>query len=100
MDVADLKLARKLLALFSAQDYRQRAFDRYWPLAGPVNVFLECAEGEREQALAKALLVALEEVLRDAAPRDVSDQAAAVSVTLGVEPWRMRPHRPRCRRRP
>lgn len=72
-------------------------FDRFWLLAGPVETFCEQAEGHLEQEVAKALHMVLDEVLKKSAPKTVGDQAYAVAVTLGVQPWSQRPYRPRRR---
>ena len=80
------KLALKLIETFSWQDPRRRGFERYWPLAGPVETFSEHASGPLEQEMAKALHRALEAVLRQTAPRSFHLVASSVAAFLEPEP--------------
>lgn len=89
------KLALKLVETFSYRDPRQRGFERYWPLAGPLQSFSEHAVGELEQEVAKALQTALEAALRKMAPQSFHMDADTVSLFLDAEPAPPRPYKPR-----
>ncbi len=100
MDVDDRqlrKLAHKLLELFSRQGERRFGFERYWPLAAPVETFSEQAAGELEQKVAKALQDALQAVLRATAPKSFHLDADSVAGFLNAEPYRPRSSRRRRR---
>lgn len=91
-----LKLALKLIEMFSWQDNDARGFQRYWHLAGPLEAFSASAQGRIEQDIANALRAALEGRLRYWAGRSLHEDASAVAEVLGVRPrqrWR-RPRRP------
>ncbi len=93
---ADLhKLALKLIETFSRQDQRQRGFERYWPLVGPLQTFSEHAAGELEQELAKALQNALEAALKRLAPQSFHIDADSVALLLNAKPLTARPYKPR-----
>lgn len=89
------KLALKLVETFSWQDPRQRGFERYWPLAGPVEAFSEHAVGELEQKMAKALQTALEAALKKMAPQSFHMDADTVALFLDAEPVPPKPYKPR-----
>lgn len=96
------KLALKLVETFSYRDPRQRGFERYWPLAGPLQSFSEHAVGELEQEMAKALHTALEAALKKMAPQSFHMDAETVSSFLdaGSAPSTpSKPHRRSYRRR-
>lgn len=86
MNVTDtqlLKLAMKLIEVFSrAREYQTR-FHRYWPLAGRLEAFCASAKGVLEEGVAKALRIALERSLKDAAPHSLHDDADAAATLLG-----------------
>lgn len=48
MDTTNLKLAQKLLEVFSWEKRGGMRFEGYWPLVGPVETFAEQAVGELE----------------------------------------------------
>lgn len=81
------KLAFKLIETFSWQDPRRRGFERYWPLAGPVETFSEQAANPVEQEMAKALHRALEAALRQNSPRSFHLDADSVAAFLDAEPY-------------
>lgn len=85
-------LAQKLIEVFSRAGNHIHRFDRYWPLAGPLEVFSEGVTTPIEDAMAKALRNALEAALRTSAPNAVHPDAEAVATTLGVaarrKPWK------------
>lgn len=81
-----LKLALKLLELFSHQIPNRYGFERYWPLVGPVQSFSEHAHGRLEQDLAKALQIALEDVLQRTAPKSFHMDAPTVAAYLNAPP--------------
>lgn len=89
------KLALKLVETFSYRDPRQRGFERYWPLAGPLQSFSEHAVGELEQQVAKALQIGLEAVLKRTAPQSFHMDADSVALFLNAEPVPPRPSKPR-----
>lgn len=88
------KLARKLVETFSWQDPRQRGFERYWPLAGPLQSFFAHAVGTLEQEVAKALLTALEAALKKMAPHSFHMEADTVATFLDAAPLPPRPRKP------
>jgi hypothetical protein len=77
------KLAEKLIEVFAAERIKEHRFGRYWPLAGALETFSECAVGPLEQDVAKALSIALENRLREVAPRSIQPDASAVGQMLG-----------------
>lgn len=89
------KLALKLIETFSWRDPRQRGFERYWPLAGPVETFSEHAVGMLEQEVAKALQNGLQAALRNTAPHSFAMDAESVGASVGAEPLPPRPYKPR-----
>ena len=96
------KLALKLIETFSWRDSRQRGFERYWPLAGPLETFCAHAVGPLEQDVAKAMQNALEAALRRTAPQSFNIDADSVAQFLAAEPLPDRPgrsKRPYARRR-
>jgi len=80
-------LALKLLETFTHQWPRRYGFERYWPLAAPVESFLEQASNPVEQAVAKALHSALETLLKEYAPKSDHLDAPAVTAFLGAKPY-------------
>lgn len=82
------KLALKLLELFSRQVPGRFGFERYWPLAGPVETFSEQAVGPFEQELAKALQNGLQGILARTAPNSFHQDAPSVAAYLDVKPER------------
>ncbi len=76
----------KLIESFSWQDPRKRGFERYWPLAGPLQTFSEHAVGQLEQEMAKALQNALESAFRKTAPHSFHMDADAVATFLKAKP--------------
>jgi hypothetical protein len=87
------QLALKLIEVFSRQGLRRYGFERYWPLAGPVETFSEHATGQLEQGMAKALQNALESLLRQTAPKSFHQDAMSVASHLNAEPFE--PRRPK-----
>lgn len=79
-----VKAALKLLEAFSWRETYERPFERYWRLKGPVNAFSEVAKGPVEQQLAKALLEALDTLLRSTARDSFHLDAQAVADYLGA----------------
>lgn len=76
------KLALKLIEVFSYQGPRRYGFERYWPLAGPLESFLQQATTPLEEEVAKALQTALEAVLRATARNSFHIDADAVAAHL------------------
>lgn len=86
-------LARKLIETFAAPQ-PGRGFERYWPLAGAVEVFSESVRDRYEERVANALRNALEDVLRRTAPQSMHQEAAAVAFHLSAKSRRRKPWRP------
>lgn len=89
------KLALKLLEIFSYKDPRQRGFERYLPLAGPLQTFSEHAVGALEQELSKALHNALDAALEKTAPQSFHRDAESVALLLDAKQAMQRPSKSR-----
>ena len=87
-------LALKLLETFAADRMGMYPFDRYWPLAGPLEAFSASAVTSLEQEIANALRRALEQLLKKAAPGSIHADAGAVGVMLGAAIRKRRPWKP------
>lgn len=91
------KLALKLIETFSWKDSRQRGFERYWPLAGPLETFSGHAVGVLEQEVAKAMQNALEAALKRTAPLSFHMDADSVALFLAADPLPDKQRKPRRR---
>lgn len=87
-------LALKLVEVFSRTSNATHRFDRYWPLAAPLEVFSEGVTTTFEAEVAKALRNALERQLKASATNAFHPDAEAVAAFLGVsarrKPWSSR----------